>query len=169
MNPQTLSLSATQSANDSTAITQFVLPISRLPTRQGRAIVMEMLYVNWNLNQLVFPGAGLTAVVTAVLTTVGTAFPVQFNAIKDPRTISAYRWQATTGTVAGFTPVEIDHTDDLTDRAGHGILVATDTIYLHLYSVNTGVTNDIAVKIAYRWKEVSLEEYIGIVQSQQAA
>lgn len=57
--------------------------------------------------------------------------------------------------------------DDLTDGAGHGVLIATDSIYCNLQSVVTGILNDVVVKIGYRWKEVALVEYIGIVQSQQ--
>ena len=59
---------------------------------------------------------------------------------------------------------------DLTDGAGHGILVATDSIFLTGYVPSnwyTNGTNTVFVKLLYRWKDVSLAEYIGIVQSQQ--
>jgi hypothetical protein len=55
---------------------------------------------------------------------------------------------------------------DLTDGAGHGLLIATDNIFMTVYSTNTGVANEVGCKILYRWKNVSVEEYIGIVQSQ---
>lgn len=59
-------------------------------------------------------------------------------------------------------PVEID----LTDEAGHGVLVATDKIYLTVSSESTGDTNDVACRILYRYKTVGITEYVGIVQSQ---
>jgi hypothetical protein len=55
---------------------------------------------------------------------------------------------------------------DLTDGAGHGLLIATDNIFMTVYSSNTGNANEVGCKILYRWKNVSVEEYIGIVQSQ---
>jgi hypothetical protein len=57
-------------------------------------------------------------------------------------------------------------TDDLTDGAGHGFLVATDQIYAQIASTNTGAAQSCDVKIMYRWKNVGLQEYIGIVQGQ---
>lgn len=55
---------------------------------------------------------------------------------------------------------------DLTDGAGHGYLVATDSIFARLSSTLTGLTNTADVRLLYRFKEVPLAEYIGIVQSQ---
>jgi len=60
-------------------------------------------------------------------------------------------------------PVEID----LTDGAGHGVLVATDKMFLSVVSEGTGDTNDVTCKILYRYKTVGITEYVGIVQSQQ--
>jgi len=57
--------------------------------------------------------------------------------------------------------------DDLSDGAGHGTLIATDQIFFQIASSNTGAQNTAAVKVWYRWKNVSLQEYVGIVQSQQ--
>jgi hypothetical protein len=64
---------------------------------------------------------------------------------------------------------------DLTDGAGHGILVATDNIWLtgQLIVAAPGGISVIAsgvvfCDIFYRFKKVTLQEYIGIVQSQQS-
>lgn len=61
---------------------------------------------------------------------------------------------------------------DLTDGAGHGILVATDSIFfgvLNPAGYGAGGANSLGAEanLLYRWKDVSIEEYIGIVQSQQ--
>jgi len=55
--------------------------------------------------------------------------------------------------------------EDLTDGAGHGICIATDFLYPFIFTgTDTGVSIDIW--ILYRWKNVDLEEYSGILQSQ---
>ena len=62
----------------------------------------------------------------------------------------------------------------MTDGAGHGVLIATDNVYFSLL-YNAIPTDGIAVQftigggcdLLYRFKEVGLKEYIGIVQSQQ--
>lgn len=78
-------------------------------------------------------------------------------------------------------PIEVYSTDnegidihDLTDGAGHGLLVATDSIWLTQYlsiaaAGSIGFTSSIGTiaEIIYRFKKVTLQEYIGIVQSQQ--
>jgi len=65
---------------------------------------------------------------------------------------------------------------DLTDGAGHGILIATDNVYLAFdVLISSPAGNNISVLVGsylqadliYRFKNVSLQEYIGIVQSQQ--
>jgi hypothetical protein len=56
---------------------------------------------------------------------------------------------------------------DLTDGAGHGILIATDSIFIAVSEVGYTGPNTIGVKIMYRLVEVGLQEYIGLVQSQQ--
>lgn len=64
---------------------------------------------------------------------------------------------------------------DLTDGAGHGILIATDNIFLVVQGLLTsyGAATTGAIQafaqadLIYRFKEVALAEYIGIVQSQQ--
>jgi len=56
---------------------------------------------------------------------------------------------------------------DLTDGVGHGILVATDNIYVNIYSAGYALSARVDFKIMYRFKQIALVEYIGIVQSQQ--
>lgn len=58
---------------------------------------------------------------------------------------------------------------DLTDGNGNGIIIATDQIYI---GGDTEGLADVAawnVKILYRFVDVGLTEYIGIVQSQSGA
>lgn len=58
------------------------------------------------------------------------------------------------------------HTVDLTDGDGHGLLVATDQLTFFVCSLTTGVANRFVAKVWYKWRTVTIEEYVGIVQSQ---
>lgn len=54
--------------------------------------------------------------------------------------------------------------EDLTDNQGHGVCIATDFLYPFIYP---GAANDaVDIWILYRWKNVDLEEYSGILQAQ---
>lgn len=80
---------------------------------------------------------------------------------------------STEGAGAQIYDFNLSEYDDLTDQAGHGLLVATDNIYLNVWMDSTGaqvITNPAVVcTLHYRLKEIGLQEYIGIVQSQQQA
>ena len=105
--------------------------------------------------------------VTASLTTKSFDAAVYLN---EPTCFALYQKGATnafsaggSGTIAQeFEPFILD----LTDGAGHGFLVASDNIYLQVSSIASGIVNSANVKILYRWKDVSVQEYVGIVQSQ---
>jgi hypothetical protein len=56
---------------------------------------------------------------------------------------------------------------DLTDGMGHGYLVATDNLFLLLNTSGFAAVASVTIKILYRWKNIGLQEYVGIVQSQQ--
>lgn len=74
---------------------------------------------------------------------------------------------STAAAALGSINIYPDKKIDLTDEAGHGYLVATDTITLETNADQTAAVNAGFARIRYRWKEVSLTEYIGIVQAQQ--
>jgi len=54
----------------------------------------------------------------------------------------------------------------LHDGAGHGLLLAADKVYLFCYTTSAEKFV-VDCRITYRWKNVSLTEYIGIVQATQ--
>ena len=99
-----------------------------------------------------------------------TSFGTTATTFAEPRVFAGWtRINQAVFTAAGTYMSNYDNTKimDLTDGAGHGILVATDNIFIQVISVGTGLTNTVRIKLLYRWKNVSLQEYIGIVQSQQ--
>jgi len=169
VNPQTMSPFVVQPGNDTTGVFQQQLPTPRLPIRKGKSLVVELLSVDWfNVLPLL---SGANNSVLGILTTNPSAFGSITAALQDPRVLSAFYRNVAylQGTAVGFTTTASNYPfqDDLTDAAGHGILVATDKMFLFCYSVGTGQPNEVVTRINYRFKEVDLEEYIGIVQSQQ--
>lgn len=53
------------------------------------------------------------------------------------------------------------------DNTGRGLLVAADSLFITNFSAATAVVNQWDVVISYKFVDVSLEEWIGIIMSQQ--
>ena len=169
VSPQFMSFSATQSAADTTTTATQQVPIQRLPTGQ-RAQVMEVLKVFFNLPLTAASASATEAVdsITAFLST--SSFGTTSTSFSEPRVVAAAKSNSRHAFTAGgtyYTVMPGIIVVDVTDGAGHGVLVATDNIFLQVVSATTGNANTVDVKVLYRWKNVSLQEYIGIVQSQQ--
>lgn len=170
VNPQWMTGRVTQSAADVTTTAPFRLPRQVLPGAQGRALVMEVLRVWFDT-----PAGTTTAAAPAAYgfkvalttkdfgtTSVPTDEPTLF-AYHQKEIVNAFTAAGTFWFISN-EPFVLD----LTDGQGHGVLVATDSIFFQLNSITaTGVINAATFKILYRWKEIGLAEYIGIVQSQQ--
>jgi hypothetical protein len=182
VNPQWWTLGKIRQTGPNTVITEAILvPVNRYPQgKSGRVNVIEVLKVMWET--FVYPlwpdngGVNLGGM-TATLSTrnPGGNYPV----LEDPSVIDIVvkDWYTSgstgpeTRTAATTWVDEEPIIHDLTDGAGHGILIASDQIYVTL-ATNTMSNNaehlaEVKVKILYRYKQVSLTEYIGIVQSQQ--
>lgn len=160
VNPQWLTFSASQSAADTTTTTQQNIPIQRLPTA-GRAQVLEVLKV-WFENRNGVVESDNTLQVFLTTKNFGTTAVLP----NEPTCLAFWKRQfliTTSGSSIQNEPMMIN----LDDGAGHGLIVATDAIFLQVQSSSTAVTNIVDCKIMYRWKNVSLAEYIGVVQSQQ--
>jgi len=167
VNPQYMTLSGTQTGADTFTQFQVQIPIQRLQT-QGRAQVMEVLRVKFVASNLIASSAAATQHELAIaLTTKTFAAAVTF---AEPTCFAFYQKTNVNAFTAGGTGLlanEVEPYDyDCTDGSGHGFLVASDNIFLQIASVATGVANAAQVKIYYRWKDVSIQEYVGIVQSQ---
>lgn len=169
VNPQFLSFAAAQSGADTTTTVTQAIPIQRLPIG-GRSQVMEVLKVYLEF-------ASMPAIASATETTdsqqiyLSTAsFGTTATNFQEPRVFAGFfRNQRGAFTAAGTYGYVANNSVviDLTDGSGHGFLVATDNIFAQVISANTGATQTVAVKLLYRWKNVGLGEYIGIVQGQQ--
>lgn len=167
-----------------TSVRTFPLPVPRYPAGNGRSIVFEILEVEWFCPNMTPPATSTmvkslyAAITTDPIAPIATNLtdPLYSEFFANPRHISIFGSEKTilvnTDGAAIDNEVFVRYVDNLTDQAGHGILVATDSISLHTYAAVIGAGSDelrsqVTARIAYRLKEVSLTEYIGIVQSQQ--
>lgn len=161
VNPQWFKIQTTQSGADTTTTSSFPLPVPRLASPSSPT-VFEILAVYWFLH-----GAGWAEVdsqVTAALTT--KSFGTTAVAFNEGTLIDRVREKFSLTTSGSTIQIEpIIH--ELDDGAGHGILVATDNIFLQVSSATSSLSNIVDCWIKYRLKRVALSEYIGIVQSQQ--
>lgn len=156
VNPQFMKIFVTQSAADTTTTSTNPIPIQRLPS-SGRAQVMEILKIFWDFS---IQSEVDSAIYGFLLTSSVTATP------SEPKMVSHVHMD-TRITTSGKTKSLLPFEQDMTDGVGHGVLVATDNLYLQCQSSATTVANTIYCNILYRWKNVGLSEYVGIVQSQQ--
>jgi len=165
-----MSFSVNQSAADTTTTITQAVPVQRLPNGT-KAQVMEVLKVGYLTTQLPAIASATEATDTISIFLSTASFGTTDTNYAEPRVFDGLH-QAQTGafTAAGTyvrlgTQFPVLH--DLTDGAGHGVLVATDNIYAQVQSVGTGIAIAGRIKILYRWKNIGLSEYIGIVSSQQ--
>lgn len=171
VNPQFMTGVATQSAADTTTTTGYQIPVQRTSNRSGQAIVMEVLKV-FTISTTLPAQASVTETIDSITTAITTkSFGVTGILFNEP-TIISYQQDVQRGAFTAGGTYAVAYPDrprmfDLTDGAGHGFLVATDQVYVQVASSGTGVVNSTYFKIYYRWKNVGLEEYIGIVQGQQ--
>lgn len=177
VNPQWFPLSGTQTTADAAITFSFPNPVQRLKQDDQKSQIMEILKISWDISTGT-PGDGVTFLFGAYFSTTNPNFPATpsntqtFNFRNKGSTIDYYERIIISATAAGILWQDDPILHDLTDGDGHGILVATDNVYLTIISQSnstgaTGALNSATCKLLYRWKNVTLQEYIGIVQSQQ--
>lgn len=172
VNPNWYKILATQSGNDATTTFTAPLPITRVP-QSKKATIIEVLKIRYIFDAENLMNSG-TAAQTQKYITVNVStknFGTVGATVNDGTLVDTWQlWCASAFTNAGsysmLAPSWIE--TDLSDGAGHGILLATDNIYVQVISTATNMVNTVACWLYYRFKTVPLEEYVYIVQSQQA-
>lgn len=168
ISPQLLTMNLTMSAANTLTTLEQPLPINRFKEKSGRVVAVEALKIYWDLGEPdANPAAGGSIVVISA--NLSTAIPANTGGT-DSRVFSQVQKTVRGAfTAAGsygmcyYDPTVID----LTDGAGHGVVLATDNIFLSVNSAGFAAASTVTAKLLYRFKEISLQEYIGIVQSQQ--
>lgn len=154
--------------------TSYQLPITRIP--QGDvATIIEVLETRVDWFDLACDGAAAQATQQAVVTFGTKSFGTTVNdATGEPTVFDAHRIKfqnAFTAAGTGFSNFDAISIHNLEDGAGHGVLVAVDKLYVQYNTTGGTITSaggKIYGKILYRFKAVNIQEYVGIVQSQQS-
>jgi len=170
INPQYYSGYSVQTANDTTSTSTYVVPVPRYSAGPTQSIVMEVLKVYFDT-----PEPIALASDTEKIHSVRVIFSTKDHATTEAAfSASDVFAKYTSDSVGAFTAAgtyrmirQEPFCYDCSDGMGHGILIASDTFSVQIASTGTGQTNGCSWKLLYRFKRVSLSEYIGIVQSQQ--
>jgi len=170
VNPQWMSFARlTLSGANVTTSASATLPVPKIPA-SNKSTIIEVLKIVVHQAQFPALGAPFTGQERElVFSTIsfGTVRAAWF----EPNVFAIFNDQFTGAfTAAGTFGAQTQDvwTMDLTDGAGHGLLLATDRLFIQGTTVGYGVSvANFDFKILYRFKTVGLLEYIGIVQSQQ--
>lgn len=160
VNPQYFRGHIHLSAADTITEQSYQLPVTRIPTA-SRVTIIEVLRVF-----IEFPNFNPDAV---------NQQEQQFSLLTSPWGIDSNPTISSNFLVTKFERSQVNATvvnntqcNDLTDGAGHGVLVASDKIIAHASSTNdTPNVDTFHFCIEYRFKNIGIREYAGIVQSQQ--
>ena len=170
--PQFLTLSSGTMAPNTYDVVQFALPVPRFGTTKTKATVFEILSVDWflapeDLTNGIHSDIGYLTTSTNridgepfILNDISIDFgrPQTFAAVIENNIILGAN-----GLLNAVQPLHVD----LTDGAGNGMLVATDSIILVVANVSNAVDSVTVAKVKYRLTNIGIAEYVGIVQSQQ--
>lgn len=171
--PQFMTMAgAIAGAVDDYRVDVFQIPVVRPRGENESATIMEMLSLDYylsveNIGDAAFTAAAFLTQNTS-RTSGDTATVGSFGQdVADPRTIGMVILNmtlTTSGSASTYYPVHVD----LTDSNGNGILWANDTITLVSGNVANAAAGATIVKLKYRWVNVGLVEYLGIVQQQSS-
>lgn len=165
VNPQWFKGYITESGADTCTEKEFQLPITRIPTA-SKVTIIEVLKIRaTNKTDNVVPeiATAIQDIMIAFSTASHGTTPVK----PDTGDVFGYLRQSTLALTSGIGTYNGVMEQDLTDGAGHGILIATDKMYVQLDSLATTKTLSFSIEMLYRFKTVGMREYVGIVQSQQ--
>lgn len=143
-------------------------PIPRLQTRGNKATVMELLWVEWFSSTLKFLEAGQQATWQM---TIG-AQPTAILDYDDSRVFAAYqiRWEAEVAAGAKDILYSFPVVHNFQSQDGHGYLLASDSFNFSGFSASATPVGQFTIhwKMFYRFIDIPLNEFIGLVQSTQS-
>lgn len=141
-------------------------PIPRLKTIGNKATVMELLYMDvihsgWSFNSNAAPSGFFQMVIGAE--------PANILAWSSTRNVADFRWGMSFGTqTTQVTEFGAPFRYQFQTLDGFGYLLASDTFRISITSQFQTGTGRVDFKLYYRFVDIPLSEFIGIVQSTQA-
>ena len=170
--PQILTLdTGTAGATSDYVVNRIALPVPRFGSMKTKATIFELLYVDWYIGIEDLADHENTKIgFLTTNTTRADGETVTFNSmasdVTDPKTFAAVIVETlleTSGASIRNFPVRVN----LTDANGNGHLIATDQLFVVMGDLAGSVVSSAVAKVGYRLVNVGIQEYVGIVQSQQ--
>jgi hypothetical protein len=167
--PNYMSWSLTQGGNDAFVTDKIFTPIPRNQVVTGnKATVMELLWFEIVCHNLTLNNGG--EYIVAALSTGPVPTAATLPELDNGNCLCYVRTEIhllTSGASVHVQPGNQRYYFQSSD--GYGVLLASDTFHASLDSFNTGVANHAHLRLYYRFVQVPVSEYIGIVQSQQSS
>ncbi len=166
--PNFLSGTVVQTSEDVQTTQQIFTPIPRLKTIGNRATVMELLWIDMEEDMIY----SLINSELNVTFSIGSApAPATILRWSDPRVFAIFK-QSTEILQVGTAGVGMTVQNDILrydfqSQDGFGYLLASDSFNVNFRTENTNRVNRIFWKIFYRFVDIPLAEFVGIVQSTQ--
>lgn len=164
VNPQWWNLGVcSETVADTPKITTINTPLPRVPMGE-RSTVIEILGVEWTYDGITVATAANTY--AAALKTANSAPAVGTALAADPSVLVQDQWGLYGASAASFASIPTVRYTNCQDADGHGILMAADQVFVYVGTkLTTGVMN-VCPRVLYRFKNVGLIEYVGMLQSQ---
>lgn len=167
VSPQLLTMVNVMTVANTYKEVQVPLPVNRYFAGKSKAIVIEILRLFFDLSEVDANPPAVGGIIS-IQAQLSTASLTGINAGDSRVFVKAEKIVRGAFTAAGSyaTGATDPITIDLTDGAGHGFLVAGDQIFFGLGTSGFTAAGSGVIKALYRFKEIGLDEYIGIVQGQ---
>lgn len=141
---------------------QIVTPISRLSRGGKKVTIMELLWVDFDYINIGFLAPG-----DSVIVGMSTGqFPIIAPTQGDPEVLFTHR-TLIQGVGASWITTFNAQRYNFQSEDGHGLLMATDSFNAWIDTTGMAAVVTWSARVFYRFVEVGVTEYIGIVQSQQ--
>lgn len=167
--PQIMTIQGDTALTDDYGVTQVNLPVPRFGTTRNKSTITEFLWVDYYwLGDIADTSFHHWAFLTPQTARVDAETADQASLVVDIANNNNFGFVLTQNilTTSGVNINRYPLRYDFTDQNGNGYLYAGDKMFL--VAANISGPGACVCKICYRMVDVGLEEYIGIVQSQQA-
>lgn len=156
VNPQLLGGAVTQLAINTYLQSEIPIPVMRMGMSNSKAQVIELLWVD-----VFMPADNVSGTAVRVTMQLATSSQTAIVPMSDADIIFAREFWHTTLT-SGAWSHEVIQRVTLHDGAGHGLIVAAPSLFLGMSTQGQTLNQTVRVKIAYRFKNVSLTEFVGL-------
>lgn len=165
--PNYLTSNVVQTADNAIATEQIFMPIPRVQGQAKKATVMEFLWVDYAAHGVSLNGVGEELTFSLTTQKPSTAIAVLR---ADAPGVLMFSQMLFSVLTSGASLLKWPQTHNFQTADGHGLLVATDSIQANIDTAAQagGTRAEIDFRIFYRFVDIDVMEYVGIVQSQQA-